>query len=78
LWAFENIMAKKIQEPRVDRTAFSIVSLYDEDSDLQYWLARTPDERLSAVEQIRQIVYGYNPSTVRLQRVLEIAKLKPG
>jgi hypothetical protein len=32
---------------------------------------------MEALEQIRQIVYGYDPSTTRLQRILEIADLKP-
>jgi hypothetical protein len=29
---------------------------------------------LEAVELMRQIIYGYDPSTTRLQRVLEIAQ----
>jgi hypothetical protein len=37
---------------------------------------KTPCERLQAVELMRQIVYGYDPSTTRLQRVLEVAQLK--
>jgi hypothetical protein len=45
---------------------------------MNYWLSRIPAERLAAVEQIRQILYGYHPSTTRLQRILEIAELKPG
>ncbi len=69
---------KKIREPRLDRTAFSIGSKADDPDELKYWLERTPQERLVAVEQIRQIVYGYDPSTTRLQRIFEIAELKPG
>jgi hypothetical protein len=45
---------------------------------MNYWLERTPAERLEAVEKIRQIIYSYHPSTIRLQRILEIAELKPG
>ena len=69
---------EEIQEPRLDRKAFSVGSLSDDSDDIQYWLERTPAERLEALEQIRQILYGYNPSTLRLQRILEIAELKPG
>ncbi len=69
-------MAKKIQEPHIDRTAFSIGSLKDESEEIAYWLARTPNERLAAVEQIRQIVYGYDPEMARIEKVIEIVSLK--
>jgi hypothetical protein len=35
-------------------------------------------ERLEALEQMRQILYGYDPATTRLQRVLTVAERKPG
>ena len=69
---------KKIREARLDRKVFSVGLLTDHSEEMQYWLARTPEERLEALEQIRQILYGYNPATTRLQRILEIAELKPG
>jgi hypothetical protein len=73
-----NLIVKKIQEPHLDRKAFSVGSLTDDSEEMQYWLERTPAERMAALEQIRQILYGYNPSTIRLQRILEIAELKSG
>jgi hypothetical protein len=69
---------KKSQKPRLDRNAFSVVSLADDSIDIKYWQEHTPIERLEAVEQIRQILYGYDQSTTRLQRILEITELKPG
>ena len=61
------------QFPKLDRTAFSVVSLEDADNDeMEYWLSKTPYERLDALETLRQIFYGYDPATTRLQRVLEI------
>lgn len=66
-------METEDQEPRVDRSAFSVVDLGDT-SDDQYWWSRTPDERLEALEINRQIVYGYGPTAPRLQRVFEIAQ----
>ena len=36
---------------------------------------KTPYERLESVELMRQINYGYDPTTTRLQRVLEVAQL---
>ena len=63
----------KKQDIKVDRSAFSVTTLEDQDKlDDQYWRDKTPHERLEAVELTRQILYGYDPSTVRLQRVLEI------
>jgi hypothetical protein len=42
----------------------------------RYWHSRTPEERLRALELMRQRAYGYDPATARLQRVLEIGQLK--
>ena len=60
--------------PKVQRTAFTLASLFDESDEKSYWLSKTPYERLQAVELMRQIIYGYNPSAMRLQRVLEVAQ----
>jgi hypothetical protein len=60
----------------VDRTAFSVVSLHDEPDDTAYWLSRTPYERMLAVEMLRRIVYGYDPTAARLQRVFEVTELE--
>jgi hypothetical protein len=62
---------------KVDRTAFVVTSLHDSD-EKQYWLSKTPKERLQALELMRQIIYGYDPATARLQRVLEIAQRQAG
>lgn len=40
-----------------------------------YWHSRTPQERLWALELMRQEAYGYDPCAARLQRVLEIVQL---
>ena len=61
--------------PKLDKTAFSVVSL--EQNDLEekaYWLSKTPFERLDALETMRQIIYGYDPTTTRLQRVFEVTQ----
>jgi hypothetical protein len=63
------------QFPKLDRTAFSVVSLDEADNDeMDYWLSKTPYERLEALETLREIFYGYDPTTTRLQRVLEITE----
>lgn len=63
---------------RVDRTVFSVVALAEADDDVNYWLNRPPLDRLEALELMRQAVYGYDPATARLHRVLEIAERSPG
>lgn len=59
----------------MDKTVLKITSLYKE-SDRNYWKTKSYSERLEALEQIRQIIFGYDPSTERLQRTLTITKLK--
>ncbi len=65
-----------IETVRMDKTAFSIASLSDEPDDKGYWWSKTPQERLETVELLRQLNYGYDPATARLQRVLTIAELE--
>ena len=60
---------------RLDRSAFRIDSLTDDSGEKAYWRSKTPTERLYALESMRQIIYGYDPATTRLQRVLEVAEL---
>jgi len=58
--------------PHVDRSVFRVDSLRDESDERAYWRSRTPLERLQALELLRQINYGYDPATARLQRVLKL------
>jgi len=70
-------MQKKLtlDDIRMDKTAFSVSSVDAESDEKQYWLSKTPAERLCGVEIMRQMLYGYDPSTARLQRVFETAEL---
>jgi hypothetical protein len=43
--------------------------------DLTYWLGKTPEERISAVEILRRQQYG---NTTRLQRIIHIIKQTQG
>jgi hypothetical protein len=59
----------------MDRRAFSVISLEDQQEDeKRYWRDKTSHERLQAVETTRQMIYGYDPSSTRLQRVLEVVE----
>lgn len=61
--------------PRLDKTVFSVVTLEEADTDeVNFWLSKTPYERLEALETLRQIFYGYDTTTTRLQRLFEIAE----
>jgi hypothetical protein len=59
---------------RVDRTHMWVGKLTDPDPAIAYWHSKTPHERLRAVEYLRQVAYGYDPATTRLQRVLTVAR----
>ncbi len=71
-------MESSLDEIKLDKTAFEVFSSFEEAeaADRAYWHSRTPEERLLAVELMRQSAYGYDPATARLQRVLEIAQLE--
>jgi hypothetical protein len=49
-----------------------------EQEDRILWHAKTPAERLAAAEQLRQVAYGYDASTARIQPVVVRARLKQG
>ena len=55
----------------LDRTKISITDLRESD-EREFWLSRSPVERLAALELLREIAYCYEPDSLRLQRVLEI------
>ncbi len=64
---------------KMDKEKFSVLSSFEEAdaADKAYWHSKTPQERLEALELMRQINYGYDPTTERLQRVLEVAEFIP-
>ena len=63
---------------RVDRSHLSVGSLQEDGDEKAFWLAATPEKRWEAIELNRRLVYGYDPTTTGLQRVLEIAQLPRG
>ncbi len=60
----------------MDRSQCSVGSLRETNHDKSYWFSRTPEERMEALELMRQIAYGYDEATARIQRVLSVAPLK--
>ena len=60
---------------QIDKSALSVTSFSEADEeDKAYWLSKSPQERLSALEVMRQINYAYDPAADRIQRTLELAK----
>jgi hypothetical protein len=63
--------------PKVDRTIVTVGRSLGESDEKAFWLSKTPLDRLEAVELLRQVAFGYDPTTTRLQRVLETAEFPP-
>jgi hypothetical protein len=64
-----------VESARLDRSAFLVASLDEDAREQEYWRAKSPGQRMEALELMREIIYGYDPATTRLQRVLEVAEL---
>jgi hypothetical protein len=52
--------------PEVDRSKVRVGNVLDDSDEKEWWLAKTPEDRLEALELLREIAYGYDP-TARLQ-----------
>ena len=61
-----------VEQARIDRSAIEVSTLADQGDDGAYWATKSPRERMEALELIRQIVYGYDPATTRLQGYVEV------
>jgi len=58
----------------LDKTVFSLGLLTVPSDEKHYGLSKTLYERLEAIEIMRQIIYGYVPSTTRLQRFFVVTQ----
>jgi hypothetical protein len=59
--------------PSVDRSRVLVGTAFEDSDEKAFWQTKTPEDRLEALELLREIAYGYDPTTARLQRVLETA-----
>jgi hypothetical protein len=71
-------MLPDVSTVRMDKSVFSVASLTDPPDEPGFWRSKSPDERLIAIELMRQAVYGYHAASTRLQRVFTTAELKAG
>lgn len=69
-------MDLSLEKDRLNKSFVIISALDDESDEKEYWLNVSPEERLIALEKLRQINYGYDATAARLQRFFEIAELK--
>jgi hypothetical protein len=67
-------MDRPIDTYRLDKSAYSVASLEDESDERAFWQAQSPAARLEALEFLRQVMYGVDRATARLQRVLTVVQ----
>lgn len=58
----------------MDKSFFQITSIRQKEDD--FWKDRSYSERIEALEELRRIIFGYDPITERLQRILAVTELK--
>lgn len=65
---------------KVDRTKIQVFdSFNDRDAaDREYWKSLSPEERLTALEMMRQIAYGYDEGQRGLQGFFEVVEREKG
>ena len=63
-----------MDDRRIDKSLLEFINTLPKEDQIAYWQTRTPADRLRALELLRQIEYGYDPNTTRIQRVLEIVE----
>jgi hypothetical protein len=61
-------------ELKLDRSAFSVGTLDDEDPDRDYWFEASVEDRLRHLELLRRLNYGRR-ATGRMVKVLAIGEL---
>ena len=59
----------------MDKKTLKVTSIHDGD-DHNYWANKSYLKRIEALEKLRRIIFGYDPSTERLQRTFTITQLK--
>lgn len=56
-------------------TEISIGSFDDEPDDLTYWLSQSPEDRIAAIEHLRQQFFTYGEARQELRRFFEVTEL---
>jgi hypothetical protein len=61
--------------PSLNKKIVTVTSLDDTEEEKNYWISKSPLERIEALEIIRRMIYGQDRVTSRLQRIFETAEL---
>ncbi len=64
-----------IKDVKIDKTAFRVFTSFEaaDEADKEHWRNASMEDRLLALELMRQSAYGYSdPATPRMEKVLEI------
>ena len=67
-----------INATNMDKSVFLVADVDDESDERAFWRQQAPSDRLFTVELLRQVMYGYDPLTTRLQRILTVAEQPHG
>jgi hypothetical protein len=63
-------------DERLDKSVFSFTTLDQAESDdIDYWLSKSPAERIEALEYLRRWVYGDAQIDAPIQRVFTFTQL---
>jgi hypothetical protein len=63
-------------DERIDRSSLHASSFDEADADdIDFWMSKTPTERVEGIEYLRRWLYGDDQVDARLQRVLTFAEL---
>jgi hypothetical protein len=61
--------------PSLNKKIVTVTSLDDTGEEKNYWISKSPLERIEAIEINRRMIYGQDRVTSRLQRIFETAEL---
>ncbi len=61
---------------RMDKTVISVISLKNAGDDKEFWRTQSTTARLQALELMRQVMYGYDPISDRVERVFTVIERK--
>jgi hypothetical protein len=63
-------------DERIDRRHLKLTTFDEaEADDIDYWMSKTPTERIEGIEYLRRWLYGDDQVDAGLQRVLATARL---
>ncbi len=66
---------KNTSEMRLDKTKITVSNSFDNTEEKEYWLSRTPEERLIHMERLRRICYGEKATGRMDKKVFEVIQV---